>query len=80
MTSPRWAIYGLNGEWEVENHGIEPDYDVELDPKALVQGHDLQLERAVKAVMDDLAKHPALKYKRPPYPNYHRQQKSSDGG
>jgi tricorn protease len=58
VTSPRWAIYGLTGEWEVENHGIQPDYDVELDPKAFSQGHDLQLERAVKAVLDQLAATP----------------------
>jgi C-terminal processing protease CtpA/Prc len=32
ITAPRAAIYGLNGDWEVENHGVTPDYDVELDP------------------------------------------------
>jgi hypothetical protein len=46
----------MNGEWEVENRGVAPDYDVELDPKALADGHDLQLERAVKAVLDQLAR------------------------
>jgi tricorn protease len=71
VTSPRWALYGLNGDWEVENHGIAPDYEVELDPKAWAEGHDLQLERGVKAVLDELEKHPLPKYKRPPYPNYH---------
>src|SRR5579863_9323158 len=25
VTAPRAAIYGLNGDWEVENHGIPPD-------------------------------------------------------
>ena len=25
VTAPRGAIYGLHGEWEVENHGIAPD-------------------------------------------------------
>jgi tricorn protease len=77
VTAPRFAIYGLNGEWEVENRGVQPDYDVELDPKALADGHDLQLERAVKAVMDELAKRPAPTYKRPPYPNYHPKREPS---
>jgi tricorn protease len=77
VTSPRWAIYGLNGEWEVENHGIQPDYEVELEPKALAQGHDPQLERAVQVVLDELAKHPTPKYKRPPYPNYHQKKTTS---
>jgi tricorn protease len=72
ITAPRWAIYGLNGEWEVENRGIAPDIEVELEPKAFREGHDLQLEAAVKAVMDQLAKQPLAQYKRPEYPNYHQ--------
>lgn len=72
VTSPRWAIYGLEGDWEVENRGIKPDFEVELDPKAFAEGHDLQLERAVQLVLDDLAKNPMPKYKRPEYPNYHQ--------
>lgn len=72
VTSPRWAIYGLNGEWEVENHGIKPDYEVELEPKAFAEGHDLQLERAVQLVLDQLKEHPLPTYKRPQYPNYHQ--------
>ena len=32
VTAPRVALYGLEGEWEVENDGIAPDVEVELDP------------------------------------------------
>ena len=71
VTAPRGAIYGLNGDWEVEGHGIRPDFDVDLDPAAVRQGHDPQLEKAVQVVMDLLNKNPLPKYKRPPYPNYH---------
>jgi tricorn protease len=72
VTSPRWALYGLNGDWEVENHGIAPDYDVDLDPAAVRQGHDPQLEKAVEVVMQLLKGHPMPEYKRPAYPNYHQ--------
>ena len=72
VTSPRWAIYGLDGQWEVENHGIKPDSDVELEPKAFAEGHDLQLERAVQLVLEQMEKNPMPKYKRPEYPNYHQ--------
>jgi tricorn protease len=72
VTSPRWALYGLKGEWEVENHGIQPDYEVELDPKTMASGHDPQLERAVQLVMDQLEKNPPAKYAKPQYPNYHQ--------
>ncbi len=72
VTAPRAALYGLNGEWEVENRGIPPDYEVELDPKAVRQGHDPQLEKAVAVVMQLLKEHPLPQYKRPEYPNYHK--------
>jgi tricorn protease len=72
VTAPRWALYGLNGDWEVENHGIAPDYDVDYDPAAVRQGHDPQLEKAVEVVMQLLKDHPTPQYKRPAYPNYHK--------
>ena len=70
ITAPRWALYGTHGEWEVENHGIAPDVEVEQDPALVRQGHDPQLERAVQIALDELAKHPPKKLVRPPYPNY----------
>jgi len=70
-TAPRAAIYGLNGEWEVENRGVAPDYEVDLDPAAYRQGHDAQLDKAIEVVMQQLKEHPLPQYKRPAYPNYH---------
>jgi tricorn protease len=71
VTAPRAAIYGLNGDWEVENHGIAPDFEVDLEPAAWRQGHDAQLEKAIEVVMQQLKEHPQPEIKRPPYPNYH---------
>ena len=71
VMAPRFALYGLNGEWEVENHGIAPDYEVDLDPAAVRQGHDPQLEKAVDVVLQLMKQHPTPQYKRPPFPNYH---------
>jgi tricorn protease len=71
VTAPRAAIYGLNGEWEVENHGIPPDVEVDLEPSAWRDGHDAQLEKAIEVVMQQLKEHPLPQIKRPPYPNYH---------
>ncbi len=72
VTAPRFALYGLNGDWEVENHGIAPDYDVEYDPAAVRQGRDPQLEKAVEVVLQLLRDHPIPQYKKPAYPNYHK--------
>ena len=72
VTAPRYAIYGLKGEWEVEGHGIAPDVVVEELPKDVAAGHDAQLERAVQIVMQQLKEHPVPVPAIPPYPNYHR--------
>ena len=72
VMAPRWAIYGLKGEWEVENHGIAPDYEVEMDPKLVREGHDPQLEKAVEVVLEMLKKNPPATYKRPAPSNYHQ--------
>jgi tricorn protease len=71
VTAPRIALFGLDGQFEVENHGIAPDIEVELDPATWRQGHDAQLEKAVEVVMQQLKEHPVPQIKRPPYPNYH---------
>jgi tricorn protease len=73
VTAPRVAFWNTAGEWEVENHGIAPDIEVELDPQAWRQGHDAQLEKAVQVALELLEKNPPPpKPKRPAYPNYHR--------
>lgn len=70
--APRYAIYGLNGDWEVENRGIPPDVEVELLPKDFAQGHDRQLEEGVRTVLEELKTTPIPEFKVPPYPNYHK--------
>jgi tricorn protease len=72
VTAPRYAIYGINGEWEVENHGIAPDVPVEELPKDVAAGHDRQLETGVQLVLDELKAHPVPEIPVPPYPNYHK--------
>jgi tricorn protease len=72
VMAPRYAIYGLNGEWEVENHGIAPDVPVEDLPKDVAAGHDRQLETGVQMVLDELKAHPVPEIPVPPYPNYHK--------
>jgi tricorn protease len=72
VTAPRWAIYGLHGDWEVENRGITPDIEVEMDPALVRQGHDPQLEKAVAVILEKLSSQPTPAYSRPEYPNYHQ--------
>jgi tricorn protease len=68
---PNLAFYSPAGEWEIENHGVSPDIEVEFDPQSWRAGRDPQLEKAVAVVMEALQKNPLSKPKRPAYPNYH---------
>ncbi len=70
VTAPRWALAGVHGQWEVENHGIAPDMDVWQDPAEVRKGHDPQLERAVAYLMQQLASHPPQQFATPPYPDF----------
>jgi tricorn protease len=72
VTAPRYGIYGLSGDWEVENHGIAPDVPVEDLPKDVAAGHDRQLETGVQLVLDELKAHPVQEIPVPSYPNYHQ--------
>jgi len=71
VTAPRYAIYGLNGDWEVEGNGVAPDVEVQELPKDVAAGHDAQLERAVAIVLEQLKQHPVVLPPIPPYPNHH---------
>jgi tricorn protease len=71
VTAPHFAFYSPEGKWEVENHGVAPDIEVEFDPKAWREGRDPQLEKAVEVVMEELKRNPRSLPKRPAYPNYH---------
>ncbi|HNJ39406.1 MAG TPA: hypothetical protein PKZ53_02875, partial [Acidobacteriota bacterium] len=72
VTAPHFAFYTPEGQWEVENHGVAPDVEIELDPKLWRQGRDLQLEKAVEWLLAELKKNPPKEYRRPAYPNYHK--------
>ena len=72
VTAPHFAFYSPEGKWEVENHGVEPDIMIEFDPKAWREGHDVQLEKTIDLLMQELKKNPSKKPQRPAYPNYHK--------
>jgi tricorn protease len=72
ITSPSVGFFSPKGEWDVENHGVDPDVLVEQDPKAVSEGHDPQLETAVAIALRELTAHPVAQPARPPYPDYHR--------
>jgi tricorn protease len=70
--APQSGFWTPNGTWDVENHGVDPDVEVENDPASMKAGYDPQLEKAVQVCLDLLAKNPTPKHKKPAYPNYHQ--------
>ncbi len=70
VNAPDAAIYGLSGNWEVENIGVAPDYEIDFDPYQWRKGRDIQLEKGVALLLKELKNNPQKTYKRPPYPKY----------
>ena len=70
VTAPRIAFYGPDGSWTAENVGIYPDIEVEMTPRAVIEGHDPQLEAAVEQVLLELEQDAAARPARPDYPDY----------
>ena len=71
ITAPRFGLFNpQTGEFDVENKGVKPDIEVELDPALWRQGHDPQLEKGVSEALTELKKHPVPPVKRPKYPLY----------
>lgn len=56
---PESATANAKGEWVIEGYGVDPDINVENDPKAVIEGKDPQLERGVAEVMKKLQAQPA---------------------
>ncbi len=72
VTAPSSGVWSPDGHWIAENIGVPPDIEVELDPELLRQGKDPQLDKAIEVVLNELAKNPLPKPKRPAYPDYHK--------
>jgi tricorn protease len=66
ITRPEFSLYGLNSQWIIENHGVEPDIVVENTPDKVAKGHDPQLERAISILMKEIQEHPKTLPHRPP--------------
>ena len=70
VSTPSRGFWTPRSDWEVENRGIAPDIEVELDPHAVREGHDPQLEKTVEVLLAELEKHPIPVHKKPAYPVY----------
>ncbi len=65
--APMTGVYGPEGEWLIEGHGVEPDIEVDNLPHATFKGEDAQLDAAIKHLQELMKKDPR---KVPPLPAY----------
>ena len=64
-TAAEFGVFGPEGTWLIEGHGVEPDMEVDDLPGDLQKGKDAQLDKAVQYLMDKIKAHPL---KLPPVP------------
>jgi tricorn protease len=68
VTVPDYRIYGTDGKWIIENVGVEPDIEVDLDPVEVSRGYDAQLEKAIEILKEQIKNDPRPWPKHPPFP------------
>lgn len=66
LVVPFFRFFTPEGEWRIENEGVAPDIDVNLDPVAVNEGRDVQLEAAVANVMERLKTWKPIQRTEPP--------------
>ncbi|MDE2125555.1 MAG: PD40 domain-containing protein [Armatimonadetes bacterium] len=68
VTVPQFGLWDPHtGKWIAENHGIDPDIDVQNTPDKTINGGDPQLQAAIKYELQQLKLHPTPKYVHPPF-------------
>ena len=65
---PEFGFLSAKGEWIIEGYGVDPDIEVENDPKSLVEGRDPQLERGIDEILKAIEAEPRRLPERPAPP------------
>lgn len=54
VRTPFFTSYSTDGEWIIENHGVEPDIVVDINPFEDYLGNDAQLDKAIEVLLEEL--------------------------
>lgn len=68
-TAAENGTYGVDAEWLIEGHGVDPDIVVDNLPRATFDGQDAQLDAAIKELLETLKKNPVPPPTTPKYPD-----------
>ena len=67
--APMWGTYDDEGNWLIEQHGVDPDIVVDNPPHATFQGEDAQLQTAIDHLLELIEADPRSVPEAPPYPD-----------
>jgi tricorn protease len=68
-SAAEFGVYGPEGKWLIEGHGVDPDIIVDNLPHATFMGEDAQLEAAVNLLKEEIRNDPRPVPAPPPYPD-----------
>lgn len=68
-TAAEFGVYGPEGAWLIEGHGVEPDIVVDNLPGATFAGGDAQLEAAIAHLQERIAAEPIPPIQEPAHPD-----------
>jgi tricorn protease len=54
VSVPEFGLANTHGEWIIEGYGVDPDIEIDNDPKSVLAGRDPQLDRAITEIMAKL--------------------------
>jgi tricorn protease len=63
------GVYGPEGKWLIEGHGVDPDIVVDNPPVASARGEDAQLQAAIDTLQEEIRTHPIPNIPAPAYPD-----------
>ncbi|MEA3420184.1 MAG: S41 family peptidase, partial [Acidobacteriota bacterium] len=58
LSAPDYRIYDPDGNWIVENEGVEPNITVDLDPEEMFRGYDAQLMKGIEILLKKIKEDP----------------------
>jgi C-terminal processing protease CtpA/Prc len=57
-SAAEYGVYGPEGKWLIEGHGVDPDVVVDNRPQATFEGEDSQLTKAIDYLQEQIRQKP----------------------
>jgi tricorn protease len=68
-SQPEFAWWDPKRGWALENHGVDPDIEIDNTPEDYIAGRDAQLDRAIDELTKMMREKPVTRPQPPPFPD-----------